>query len=77
MARVDTSESADQGRQRFPKPALGITAVTRCIWFGNLPPNIPEAELFREANVISEVQFVILLDSSSRDEALVVFASFG
>lgn len=59
------------------KPGLGITAVTRCIWFGGVPVHIGEAGLFKEASLMGDVQFVMFPDCPGRDEALVTFASFG
>jgi hypothetical protein len=60
----------------LPRPGLGITAVTRCIWFGGLPPNILEADLAREASKVGDVQFIVFLECPNRDEALVTFATF-
>ncbi|KAL3149964.1 hypothetical protein ABBQ38_013324 [Trebouxia sp. C0009 RCD-2024] len=59
------------------KPGLGITAVTRCIWFGGIPAHIGEAGLFKEASLMGDVQFVLFPDCPGRDEALVTFATFG
>ena len=59
------------------KPGLGITAITRCIWFGGLPPHVGEAVLFKEASLMGDVQSVVFPDCPGRDEALVTFASFG
>ena len=59
------------------KPGLGITAVTRCIWFGGIPPHIGEAALFKEASLMGDVHFVLFPECPGRDEALVTFASFG
>ncbi|KAL0049053.1 hypothetical protein WJX82_005155 [Trebouxia sp. C0006] len=60
----------------LPRPGLGITAVTRCIWFGGLPPNILEADLAREASKVGDVQFIVFPECPNRDEALVTFATF-
>ena len=59
------------------KPGLGITAITRCIWFGGLPSHVGEAVLFKEASLMGDVQSVVFPDCPGRDEALVTFASFG
>lgn len=59
------------------KPGMGITAVTRCIWFGGLPPHVGEAVLFKEASLMGDVHFVVFPDCPGRDEAMVTFASFG
>ncbi|KAL3143978.1 hypothetical protein ABBQ32_003788 [Trebouxia sp. C0010 RCD-2024] len=59
------------------KPGLGITAVTRCIWFGGIPAHIGEAGLFKEASLMGDVQSVLFPGCPGRDEALVTFASFG
>lgn len=59
------------------KPGMGITAVTRCIWFGGLPPHVGEAVLFKEASLMGDVHFIVFPDCPSRDEAMVTFASFG
>ena len=61
----------------LPRPILGITPVSRCIWFGGLPRNIPEVELLKEVRPIGEAQLILFLDCPGKDEALVTFATFG
>lgn len=61
----------------LPKPGVGITAVSRCIWFAGVPAHIGEADLFKEASLMGDVQFILFPDCPGRDEALVTFASFG
>jgi len=68
---------ADYAPAPLPKPGVSITAVTRRIWFGGLPPNIAEPDLFKEASFMGDVQFIVFPACSGRDEALVTFTSFG
>ena len=68
--------AADWPPAPLPRPGLGITAVTRCIWFGGLPPNVLEADLAREASKVGDVQFIVFPECPNRDEALVTFATF-
>ena len=61
----------------LPKPGMGITAVSRCIWIGGVPVSVREADLFKEASLIGDVLFIRFPDCPGQDEALVTFASFG
>lgn len=60
-----------------PRPGLGITPVSRCIWFGGLPRNLPESELLKEVRPMGQPQLILFPDCPANDEALVTFETFG
>ena len=67
----------DAERPELPQPAPGITAVSRCIWFGGLPANLPEPELMKEVRPMGDVLLISFPPCPGRDEALVTFGAFG